>query len=66
MNYYSERVAQMATTRTGLRIGIAHIPRQTYEASLDQTLMQKSFLDKRTAYPMSAMRKFAGAIWAWL
>ena len=66
MTQISERVASMAVTSTGLRIGISHIPRQIYSASRDQALTQKALLDKRTAQPLPAIYRFIAPLWRFL
>lgn len=62
----SPRVAQMHMTRTGLRIGIAHIPKHSYTPSDSQALIQRALLEPPTAFKVSALRRFAGRIWGWL
>ena len=47
-------------------IGIAYIPRHRYLQSADQVLTQAALLDKRTARPVSALRRVAGVVWRWL
>ena len=61
----SPAVAQMHDTGK-LRIGIAYIPRQKYEATRDQALTQKALLDKRTAQPLPFINRLIAPIVRWL
>ena len=61
----STRVAAMATTRTGLRIGLQTVPLQAPDWSLDAIRLQAALLDKRTA-PTTLAGRIAGAIWRFL
>ena len=47
-------------------IGVAYIPRHRYLQSADQVLTQAALLDKRTARPVSVLRRMAGVVWRWL
>jgi hypothetical protein len=60
------RVCQLAETRTGLRIGIAYAPRRNLVDTKDALRLQSALLEKRTAQPVSVIRKVAGKVVAWL
>lgn len=61
----SDRVAAMATTRTGLRIGLQTVPLQAPNLAPDAIRLQAALLDKRTA-PITLAGRIAGAIWRFL
>ncbi len=61
----SDRVALMATTPTGIRIGIAHQPRLAAVEG-DGLLLQDALLEARTAQPLPLLQRVAGAVWRWL
>ena len=57
----------MATTRTGLRIGLQTVPLQAPDWSLDAIRLQAVLLDERTARaPTTLAGRIAGAIWRFL
>jgi len=61
----SDRVAAMATTRTGLRIGLQTVPPQAPDWAPDAIRLQAALLNKRTA-PATLVGRIAGAIWRFL
>lgn len=62
----SPRTAQMAVTRTGIRIGCAHTPRHNHSQSADACRIQAALLEPRTARPMHPIRRFVAPLWRWL
>ena len=63
----STRVAAMATTRTGLRIGLQTVPLQAPDWAPDAIRLQAALLDERTARaPTTLAGRIAGAIWRFL
>ena len=61
----SPRFAFMQTTRTGLRIGCAYVPTPPAPPK-DGERLQAALLEPRTKYPVSLVRRVAGAVWGWL
>lgn len=61
----SPRIASMVGTPSGLRIGIAHIPRPE-PVQGDALRLQSALLEPRTARPLPWLAAIAGAIWRWL
>ncbi len=59
------RTASMAVTATGLRIGIAHVPRPA-PVQGDALHLQTALLEPRTARQLPWTARIAGAIWRWL
>lgn len=59
----SDRVAAMATTRTGLRIGLQTVPLQAPNWAPDAIRLQAALLD---AAPTTLVGRIAGAIWRFL
>ena len=59
----SDRVATMATTRTGLRIGLQTVPLQAPDWAPDATRLQAALLDTT---PTTLAGRIAGAIWRFL
>lgn len=59
----SDRVAAMATTRTGLRIGLQTVPPQAPNWAPDAIRLQAALLD---AAPTTLVGRIAGAIWRFL
>lgn len=61
----SDRVAAMATTRTGLRIGLQTVPLRAPDLAPDAIRLQAALLDERTT-PTTPAGRIAGAIWRFL
>lgn len=59
----SDRVAAMATTRTGLRIGLRAAPPQALDWGPDAIRLQAALLDTT---PTTLAGRIAGAIWRFL
>jgi len=53
------------TTTTGLRIGVAYVPRPQPITSADALRLQKALLDPRTRTEPSLWRKVAALFWGW-
>lgn len=61
----SPRAASLATTATGLRIGIAH-QRPLPAIDRDAQRLQTALLEPRTARPLPQLQRVLGAVWRWL
>ncbi len=61
----SPRTASMSITATGLRIGIAYVPRPA-SVDGDAQRVQSALLEPRTAKPLPIATRLLGAIWRWL
>lgn len=61
----SPRTACLATTATGLRIGIAH-QRAAAPVQGDHLMLQAALLEPRTARPLTLLERVLGAVWGWL
>lgn len=61
----SPRAASLATTATGLRIGIAH-QRPLPAIDREAERLQAALLEPRTARPLTPLQRVLGAAWRWL
>lgn len=61
----SPRAARLATTATGLRIGIAH-QRPLPAIDREAERLQAALLEPRTARPLLMLQRIVGRVWQWL
>lgn len=58
------RAARMTTTRTGITIGIAYMPRPQCQGHHAERI-QAALLDERTAKPLTGVWRVVGRFWRW-